>query len=302
MGGCEWMGLDDIAIFGIYLVFYHIYTNGTKTIGLIITVWVDTWIAKRNKKRENAEQSQAALLNSSCVLKALLLGFTLRHSALNSVVGLYLSSLGSTLCRWALPFVVRHYHSSFGTTLRRWALPFVVRHYHLSFGTTLRRWALPFVVGVRPSLLGSALCRWVVPFVFGLYCSSSSLGFGPSSLGFTLSSSVLHLQVVGSSFSDVGGWHCVGFDVISVGWGIGECMVETNHDDNRRGSFCVTYYMGLPSPGSPLMLSVPDSAVEQIWATHIPLEREGRPCLHPRFWELTNCFFSPHPSIEGRGS
>jgi hypothetical protein len=188
------MGLDDIAIFGICLVSYHIYANGPKTIDLIVTLqalWVGTWIAKRNKKRENAEQSQAALLDSSCGLEALSLGFTLRRWAVPFVVGLYRSSLGCTvfgLC----PFVFGFYPPSLGlnppslgftlrrrvcpsllgSTLRRWAMPFAVGISPPSLGYALRRWVLPSVAGVCPPLLGVALRRWALPSAVGLYLSS----------------------------------------------------------------------------------------------------------------------------------
>jgi len=83
------------------------------------------------------------------------------------------------------------------------------------------------------------------------------LGFRALLLGFHLASLALCLRVLGSSCSHVGGRRCVGFGVIRVGLGKGGWIAKTNHDDNRRGSFFVTYCTGLPSPGSPLVFIHP---------------------------------------------
>ena len=83
-----------------------------------------TWIAKRNKKeRENGEPSRLALLDSSCGLEALSLGFTLRRSGLPSVVGFCHLPLGCTLCLRAVPFVFGLYRSSLGVFIVAFATP-----------------------------------------------------------------------------------------------------------------------------------------------------------------------------------
>jgi len=71
-------------------------------------------------------------------------------------------------------------------------------------------------------------------------------------------------------------------------------MANTNHDDNRRGSFFVTYCTGLPYPGSPLVFIRPRFPRRANVSRPHPFGKGGAAALASSLLRTNEPFFLAH--------